>query len=451
MRDSNIIKVLMLAGDFCIMQVALFLTLFFRNPDLLGQFDRFSLHLIPLYIAWVLVLYILNLYDFYSIKRIPDFLFNIGIFSAIVFFISIAYFYFSPVPGIAPKIILVLNILVFDIIFALWHYVVNFFFRIKGVKQKAVIVGSDDLLQSSLPQIREKYDVVAFFSQLSFPQNHVSGPDQAMVVNSIEDLSRVVIAEKVKSVIFALDFYSNKELVRKIFSSLPLTLNYVDFNDLYELMNKKVILENLNEIWFLEKVSKSENHLQSTIKRIVDLIVGSAGLVICALLFPITALLIFIDSPGKIFYSQQRVGKGGKIFTIYKFRTMYEHKNQNKETWRENNKNVITPLGKILRRLHLDELPQAWSLLKGDISFVGPRPEFIELAKTFEKEIPFYHQRYLVKTGIIGWAQINFPASHTIDQVKEKFQYDLYYIKNFSLLLDLEIILKAIKLFFWEV
>ncbi len=102
-----------------------------------------------------------------------------------------------------------------------------------------------------------------------------------------------------------------------------------------------------------------------------------------------------------------------------------------------------------MRRLHIDELPQAWSMLKGDISFVGPRPEWIELATTFEREIPFYRHRYIVKPGIIGWAQINFPPSRSLDEAKEKFEYDLYYIKNRSLLLDIEIMLKAVKLFFW--
>ena len=132
---------------------------------------------------------------------------------------------------------------------------------------------------------------------------------------------------------------------------------------------------------------------------------------------------------------------------LYKFRTMAEDRNQDKEIWREKNKDNITSVGRILRKIHLDELPQAWNIFKGDLSFVGPRAEWLELAKVFEQEIPFYKQRYLVKPGLFGWAQINFPASKSVDEAKEKFEYDLYYIKNHSLLLDLEIILKAVKLF----
>ena len=122
--------------------------------------------------------------------------------------------------------------------------------------------------------------------------------------------------------------------------------------------------------------------------------------------------------------------------------------NQDKEFWREKDPGQITRVGKILRKYYLDEIPQFFHILKGDISFVGPRPEWIELAKIFEKEIPFYSLRYLAKPGFTGWAQLNFPPSTSIQEAKEKFQYDLYYIKNRSFFLDLEIILKTIRLIF---
>ena len=127
---------------------------------------------------------------------------------------------------------------------------------------------------------------------------------------------------------------------------------------------------------------------------------------------------------------------------------MYETPNQNKEPWRERDPNQITRVGKLLRKIHLDEFPQFWSILKGDLSFVGPRPEWEKLARIFEKEIPFYSQRYLIRPGFTGWAQLNFPSSTSVEEAKEKFQYDLYYIKNRSFVLDLGIILKTIRLFF---
>ena len=128
---------------------------------------------------------------------------------------------------------------------------------------------------------------------------------------------------------------------------------------------------------------------------------------------------------------------------------MHDNSAKDEKTWREKDAGSITRVGKFLRRTHLDELPQAINILKGDISFVGPRAEWVEFAKVFEKEIPFYKYRYLVKPGLIGWAQINYPPSKSLDEAREKFEYDLYYIKNQSILLDLEIIIKSPKLFLW--
>ncbi len=452
MQNRKTIKIFLLLGDVCITQIALFLTLFLRNRNLLllGQFNTFSYNFIILYFFWILILFILNLYDLYFLKKPTDFFLNLIIFSIVATFSGVTYFYFRPELGLTPKTILILNVLVFDVLFSLWRYACNVFFHIKRIREKVAIVGFQNNLEGSMSQIKKNYDIVAIFSP-SLPDNNNQSvlPNSTDIIYNIDDFKKIVIEKKVTSIIFALDFYSNKDLVQKIFSHLPLTLNYIDFNDLYEFMYKKVSLEHLNEIWFLENISKSENKLEEIIKRCFDIFFSLFGLLLYVILLPIISLAINIDSKGGPFYTQKRVGKNGKVFTIRKFRTMKKDEDQDKKIWREKSKDTITRVGKTLRRIHLDELPQAWSIFKGDLSFVGPRPEWIELSKIFEKEIPFYKQRYLVKPGIIGWAQINFPASHSVEEVKEKFQYDLYYIKNRSLLLDLEIIFKAIKLFFW--
>jgi lipopolysaccharide/colanic/teichoic acid biosynthesis glycosyltransferase len=163
-------------------------------------------------------------------------------------------------------------------------------------------------------------------------------------------------------------------------------------------------------------------------------------------LFPFIAVAIKIDSKGSIFYKQERVGKNRKVFTVYKFRTMQEITNQDKEIWREKKENQVTRVGNFLRRFHLDELPQCISVLKGSLSFVGPRPEWEKIDEIFQKEIPFYDLRYLEQPGFTGWAQINFKPSLSVKEAMEKFEYDLYYIKNKSLVLDVEIVLKTLRL-----
>ena len=227
---------------------------------------------------------------------------------------------------------------------------------------------------------------------------------------------------------------------------MPPKLNFINFTDFYEALTKKVPLETINEFWLLENISKTERKIEEILKRGFDIVFSVIGLMFTFFLFPFIALAIKIDSPGPIFYTQKRVGKDRKIFTLYKFRTMKVSKNQDKKIWREKDPKEVTKVGKFLRKFYLDELPQFYNILKGDLSFVGPRPEWVRLAKIFEKEIPFYSLRYLVKPGLTGWAQIKYKPSTSLAEAKEKFKYDLYYIKNRSFFFDLTIILKTIGL-----
>ena len=448
MRGQNkFFKIILFLGDIFVIYVALFLALAVRNKNLPPRINEFFYSFLILYFFWLIVIFILNLYDLHFFKKPIDFSFNLIIFSVLAFLSGVAYFYFRPQPNITPKTILILNVLIFDILFVCWRYIFNLFLEAGGIKDKIVIAGNNPKLKEIMPQINKSYEVSAFFYQ---DLSEIGGfIPKEIFTSDIEELKNIVLQKKANSVLLAANLYSEKDLIKTIFSNLPLTLNYIDFNNLYEFITKKVSLEQLDETWFLQKISKPEDKLEQLVKRLFDIILSLVGLLLFAVFSPFISTAIKADSGGNIFYTQKRVGKNGKLFFIHKFRTMKKDKNQYKETWREINKDNVTMVGKILRRLHLDELPQAWSIFKGDISFVGPRPEWIELAKVFEKEIPFYKQRYLVKPGLFGWAQINFPASKSVNEAKEKFEYDLYYIKNHSLLLDIEIILKAVKLFLW--
>jgi exopolysaccharide biosynthesis polyprenyl glycosylphosphotransferase len=451
MRKISFLNIILLLGDISLMYLALLLALFIRNKNLASQFNTFFNNFLFLYVLWIFIIFILSLYDINFFKKSEDFFFNVIIFSVVAFFLGVTFFYFRPDFGLTPKTILLLDVLIFDILFIFWRYCFNLFLEASGVKEKVIIIGSDERLKEIFPRLKRIYEVVSLFcpTDSGGQKKCLFNFSETNTVSKMSDLKKVVADKKVTSIIFALDFYSNEDLAKEIFSNLPLTLNYIGADDLYEFIAKKVSLNHLNEIWFLENVARSENIFERVVKRLFDVLLSILGSFLFIIVFPFAALAIKLDSEGHVFYPQGRVGKNGKIFIIHKFRTMVEKKSQDKELWREKNKNSITRIGKILRRTHIDELPQSWSILKGDLSFVGPRPEWTEMAKEFEKEIPFYKQRYLVKPGIIGWAQINFPASRSTQEAKEKFEYDLYYIKNRSLLLDMEIILKAMKSLFW--
>jgi len=210
----------------------------------------------------------------------------------------------------------------------------------------------------------------------------------------------------------------------------------------------RVLLETINETWFSENIRQKKAY--EIAKRSFDILFSLLGVLITIIIFPLIALVIKIDSPGPIFYSQKRVGKNGKIFTLYKFRTMKSNVENNHFRPTTLNDSRVTKIGKILRRTHIDELPQLYNILKGDISFVGPRPEAIELVKYFKKEIPYYNFRHLIKPGFTGWAQINYHYTISVEETKEKLQYDFYYIKDRSFFLDLAIILKTIRIIFTQ-
>ncbi len=181
-------------------------------------------------------------------------------------------------------------------------------------------------------------------------------------------------------------------------------------------------------------------------RRLLDLTVGLAGLIVTAPVLPLVALAVRLSSPGPVFYSQQRVGKGGKVFHCYKFRTMFRDAEADVgPTWADDDDPRITRVGKFLRISRLDEIPQLWCVLKGDMAFIGPRPERPEFVEWLDHEIPYYGVRHLVRPGITGWAQINYKYGNSVEDAKEKLQYDLFYIKNASIGLDILIMFQTIK------
>jgi len=216
---------------------------------------------------------------------------------------------------------------------------------------------------------------------------------------------------------------------------------------LYEEMTGRVPIHHLESDWiirsFVDEVRVSGFY--DLFKRIVDILGGIAGMVILALLFPFLALAVAVDSGFPVFYSQLRLGRGGSIFRIYKFRSM--HKKTEEEIGMRatmENDPRVTRVGNFLRKTRLDELPQFWNVLRGDMSLVGPRAEIPELVGEYQKQIPFYRARLLVKPGLTGWAQINYGYVASVTETGVKLEYDLYYIKHRTISMDIQIILRTI-------
>jgi len=252
-----------------------------------------------------------------------------------------------------------------------------------------------------------------------------------------EGIDRILVAEAENSPAFPA-----QELVRLRLRGMPIE----DCHTFYERLMSKISIVDLQPGWIVFSRGFRRTRWMLFAKRVIDLLGSAAGLVVTAPLSLVTAIAVKLDSPGPVFYSQERVGQNEQTFKVYKFRSMF----QNAETetgpvWAKGDDPRITRVGKLIRKLRIDEIPQMFNVLKGEMSFVGPRPERPFFVSRLKQKIPYYHLRFTVKPGITGWAQISFPYAGSDDDALEKLQFDLYYIKNVSPLFDLQIIFETIK------
>ena len=266
------------------------------------------------------------------------------------------------------------------------------------------------------------------------------------VIGTIEDIPAIARARSVDAVVVSLSDARGKLPMEKL---LEMKLEGVSFQHLasvYEKYTGKIAIENLRPSWLIFSEGFRKSRLQDAAKRALDIVAGLIGLVLAIPVMAVIAIAIKLTSRGEVFYHQQRVGQHGRVFTVYKFRSMRQDAEQGTgAVWARLNDDRVTPVGRLIRRTRLDELPQLWNVLRGDMSLVGPRPERPEFVRSLTKDIPFYGQRHVVRPGLTGWAQVCYTYGASVEDALEKLQYDLFYIKNRSLGLDLFIVAKTVK------
>jgi sugar transferase (PEP-CTERM system associated) len=232
-------------------------------------------------------------------------------------------------------------------------------------------------------------------------------------------------------------------------SLLDCRLDGVQITDLaryFERVHGQVPIESLKVSWLIYGHGFRQNALRNAVKRCFDLIVSAALIVLTAPIVLIAMLMIAAEGGGPIIYRQERVGSRGRTFTVLKLRSMARDAEQDgKPTWAVRNDARVTKVGRFIRRTRIDELPQLLNVLKGEMSFVGPRPERPEFVAMLTEQIPFYAVRHSVKPGLTGWAQVRYSYGATVEQSIRKLEYDLYYVKNHTLLLDLVILLETVR------
>jgi sugar transferase (PEP-CTERM system associated) len=266
------------------------------------------------------------------------------------------------------------------------------------------------------------------------------------VVGTIEQIPDIVQELAVNRVVVSLDEARGRLPMEQL---LNMRLKGVKFNHLasvYEEYTGKIAIENLRPSWLLFSSGFSKSPWLTGIKRSIDVVSAGVGLVLLAPVMPLIALAVKVSSAGPVFYHQKRVGQHGRVFTLHKFRSMRADAEANTgAVWAAAADDRVTVVGRILRATRLDEIPQLWQVLQGDMSLVGPRPERPEFVTELTKSIPFYGLRHEVKPGLTGWAQVKYRYGASAEDSMEKLQHDLFYIKNMSVPLDLFIIFKTVK------
>ncbi len=431
-------KFLLLLGDIAVLYVALFLTLLIRYGK---DFDnKLDIHILPfsfIFIIWILVFYITNLYELgfskNNLEFFSTFLYSIAANSAI----SMAFFYLIPFFGITPKINLLIFVALIITLGSLWRYGFNKLIARNGYKNNTLIIGTS-------PQSQDLYDFLLANPQLGYGALGIIDVEDSTVPNILGSLIK---QKNVSTLVLSSSVYRIPQIIDVFYGLLGFKINFYNLSDFYERVTGKVPLGAIDQTWFLGNLSEGSKRAYETSKRIFDFVFSLIFGVISLVFYPFIILAIKLGSAGPVFYKQARRGRAGKNFTMLKFRTMIKDaESSNGAVWAQQDDRRVTRTGKFLRKTRLDELPQLWNILHGEMSFVGPRAERPEFHKKLEEEIPFYDERYLIKPGLSGWAQIKFRYGASIKDAAEKLQYDLYYIKNRSLLLDLGIVLKTITI-----
>ena len=325
----------------------------------------------------------------------------------------------------------------------------NSFLGSSSFRRRVMVLGAGDRAQRlrALGEKPETGFAIVSFIAMSEDTRIV---EEAIPRAAIHDLGRFVENLGVSEVVLALQERRNALPLKDLLRIKTKGVHVNDFSSFIERETGRVDLDTINPSWLIFSDGFSSGRMfSSAVKRIFDI---TASLVLLIVTFPVIALfavLVKLDSKGPAFFRQTRVGLYGEPFTLVKLRSMRTDAEKDGAKWAEENDPRITRLGRFIRKVRIDELPQTWSVLKGQMSFVGPRPEVPSFVESLEEEIPFYGERHMVKPGITGWAQINYPYGASIEDSRCKLEYDLYYAKNYTPFLDFVILLQTLRVVLW--
>ncbi len=431
-------------GDLLCIVLAHFAAVWIRfgNPINIFAFYK-SVITITLFI-YPVCLYVFDLYNTSRAFRSIETAYRLMLGVILGVGISIFIFYIFPSSEYGRGLMAIHMTILFIMLIG-WRWFFGIIYQSSIIKTPALILGagySGKALYELLKSKASPYEIKGFVDDDCAKQGLSMSPRVLGACNQLEKIAKQVGAT---TAILAIPRNRPENLIRNMLYARLHGIEVQDTPNIFEKLTGRIPVKHIGDQWLLFADGFCLLHKEyiRKFKRLTDLIVSALVLVVTGPLLGLVALAIRLESPGPVMYTQERVGIGQKIFTIYKFRSMHHNAEAKGAKWAAENDPRVTRVGKLLRLTHIDELPQLWNIFNGDMSFVGPRPERPEFVKLLENEIPYYVIRHSIQPGLTGWAQINYQYGASTQDAMRKLEYDLYYIKNMSIFLDLKIILKT--------
>jgi sugar transferase (PEP-CTERM system associated) len=390
---------------------------------------------------YVIMLYIFDMYNTGRAFRSGDMVLRIAVAVCVAAVFSAFLFYSLPSWKYGRGILLIQIVLVWGFLTG-WRRVYSWIFYITAGKKDVLILGAGrcgTALGNLLDAEFSPYRVVGFLDDDPAKQGKVMGSPK--VIGTTDRFKEIASKMGVNTVILAITHDRPSGLIGRILEARLKGMTILEMPTVYETLTKRVPVEHM---LFTDGFYLVSKEYMQKVKRLIDFVVSALLLLGTLPITAISALAIRFDSPGPVFFKQERVGKNGMVFVLWKFRSMREDAERNGAVWAEKVDSRVTHVGKWIRLLRIDEIPQLYNVFRGEMSLIGSRPERPEFVQELKKKIPYYCIRHSVRPGITGWAQVNYRYGASVEDALRKLEYDLYYIKNMSLILDIKIILKTI-------
>jgi sugar transferase (PEP-CTERM system associated) len=450
---------LLVVSEACLVSLALVASTLARlgigQTGFMLTYQHGPLKILIVAVAFMTCMYYFDLYDSAVLSNRREALVRIiQVLGVAYIALGLLYYLYPPVK--LGRGIFHISFLLVGLMLLLWRKLFSVINGTSQLAERVVIMGDGALAESLVHEIQSRPELgIRVAGRAHMPGNGNNtghrGSREAPIALSGSSLCEEFAIDRqtrgIDRIVVAMEERRGKLPVDILLSLKNRGVQVQDGNDVYESITGKVPIESIRLGWLLFSPGCYASRLFSIYKRFASVLVSIVGLLLSLPLFPFIVLAIKLSSPGPVLYRQKRVGRDGAAFFCYKFRTMLSDAEADiGPTWARDDDPRITRVGSFLRQARMDEIPQLWNVLKGDMSLVGPRPERPEFVELLSREIPYYHLRHSIRPGITGWAQILYRYGNSVEDAEEKLRYDLYYIKNMSAGLDLLIILSTVKI-----